>query len=332
MLRDVRRWGGRVRDSLLYGRENRRLAEAAAAMRAGWIEAAADALPPLPDAGPATVEVHTLCGTGQVLMGVWSSYSLMRFLPGARLVVHDDGTLTRADVERWRRPVPRLRVIPREEGRAAAAAHLARFPHARDWSLAHSLGLKLGGFHTAPGATDRWLEADTDTLTLSVPQAALDCLETPGLRLAWNRDPKSHYSYPDSLLREVLDGVLAGPLPEGLNSGYMVTDRMTEADWSAIEAALARFAADPRIDPLRYWMDQTLVAIRAAGYGDAAQPLPEAYDVHYGPLRPGAAMRHYVGNPRVRPRFFTEGVPAMIRNARALGHLPAGFAADAVPD
>jgi hypothetical protein len=330
MLRDVRRWGGRVRDSLLYGRENRRLAEAAAAMRAGWIEAAADALPPLPDAGPATVEVHTLCGTGQVPMGVWSSYSLMRFLPGARLVVHDDGTLTRADVERWRRPVPRLRVIPREEGRAAAAAHLVRFPHARDWSLAHRVGAKLGGFKTLGG--DRRIEADTDTLTLSAPKAALDGLDDPGLRLAWNRDLKSHYAYSPSLLQEVLGDALAGPLPEGLNSGFMAADRMTEADWAAVEAALACLEADPRTDPLLFWMEQTLIAILAAALGDAARPLPEAYDVHYGPTRPGTAVRHYVGVPRIRPRFFTEGVPAMIRNARALGHLPAGFAADAVPD
>jgi hypothetical protein len=188
MLRAWRRRAGQMRDSLLYGRENRRLADEAAAMQAGWIQAATDALPPLPDCGAVTVEVHTLCGTGQVLMGIWSSYSLMCFVPGARLVVHDDGTLTRADLARWQRPVPRLRVIGREEGRAAVKAHLARFPHARDWSLAHSLGLK-----------------------------------------------------------------------------------------------------------------------------------------------PGAVMRHYVGTPRVRPRFFADGIPAVIRSARALGHVPADFAADAVP-
>jgi hypothetical protein len=330
MLRELRRWGGRVRDSLLYGRRNRRLAAEAAAMRGGWIEAAADALPPLPDAGPATVEVHTMCGTGQVLMGIWSSYSLMRFLPGARLVVHDDGTLARADVERWRRAIPGLAVIAPEAARAATAAHLARFPHVRDWSLAYHFGPKLGGFQAAL-RSDRLIDADTDTLTLAAPTAALDCLDAPGLRLAWNRDSRSHYAYPERMLREILGDALPGPLPEALNGGFMVMDRLAEADWATTEAALVRFAADPRADPLRYWMHQTLIAILAARLGDAARPLPEAYEVHHGPTRPDAAMRHYVGNPGVRPRFFTEGVPAMIRNARALGQLPARFALDAVP-
>jgi hypothetical protein len=165
-----------------------------------------------------------MCGEGQALMGIWASYSLMRFLADARLVVHSDGTLTRATVERWSRAVPGLRIVTRDEGARATAARLAGFPKVLDWSTTYHFGAKLGPFYSV-GATERLIDMDTDTLTLAEPAEVLACLGSERWRLAWNRDEKSHYAYPAALLQDVL-GERIGPLPECLNGGYMVAFKL----------------------------------------------------------------------------------------------------------
>lgn len=299
-------------------------------MRADWIEAATDALLPLPPPHSVTAEVRTMCGEAQSLMGIWASYSLMRFLPEARLVVHSDGSLTRATVERWSRVVPGLRIVSRDEGAQSAAARLSGFPRVLDWSSAYHFGAKLGPFYSV-GATERLFDMDTDTLTLSEPTEMLACLGSESCKLAWNCDEKSYYAYPETLLREVL-GERIGPLPQGLNSGYMVSFRFGNAEWGFIEDAIAALEADPRTDPLRYWMHQTLFALLASTMGAGARPLPRGYVVYRGPTRPDTVMRHYVGNPGIRPRFFVEGVPAVVRDARRRGQLPADFFAADVPE
>jgi hypothetical protein len=302
----------------------------AAAMRADWIEAATDALLPLPPPHSVTAEVRTMCGEAQSLMGIWASYSLMRFLPEARLVVHSDGTLTRATVERWSRVVPGLRIVSREEGAQSAATRLAGFPRVLDWSSSYHFGAKLGPFYSV-GATERLIDMDTDTLTLSEPAEMLACLGSDRCKLAWNRDEKSYYAYPAALLQDVL-GERIGPLPECLNGGYMVSFKLGDPEWGFLDAVIAALEADPRTDPLRYWMHQTLFALLASTMGEAARALPPGYGVHKGPTRPDTVMRHYVGNPGIRPRFFVEGVPAVVRDARRRGQLPAGFFAAEVPE
>ena len=330
-LRDLRRTLGRVRDSVLYGRRDRRLAAAADAARTGWIATATERLAPLPPPSGAAVEMHTLCGEKQATMGIWSSWSLLRFLPQGRLVVHSDGSLTEPTVELWRRAVPGLRLVGPEESDAAMAARLGAFPRVLDWSRRYHFGRKLGGFYSTT-ATPRQAEIDTDTLTFRPPEALVASLAPGGLRMTWNRDERDCYAYPPPLLAEVLGDLLPAPLPPRLNGGYMTSFAFGDDEWATLEAALERLERDPRTDPLRYWMHQTLLAIVADRLGDGAGPLPDAYDVHGGPTAPDAIMRHYVGVPGVRPRFFAEGVAMVVRDARRRGQLPADFARDAVPD
>jgi hypothetical protein len=319
-VQKLRRHLVRARDEFLHGRQNRELARQATEVRHQWMDATARRLPPLTEASDhPSVEVHTTCGEAQSGMGLWSSWSLMRFLPGARLVVHSDGSLTPDTIDVWSSMAPGAKFVSREENLDRMQQRFAAFPRIRAWSETYHFGMKIGGVYSV-AESETVLEIDTDTLTLRHPETLRAVLEDPGLRVAWNNDMVRCYAYPEPLLREIA-GPGLGPLPERLNGGYMIVRLPQDEDWAFMDWVLKRMEADPRTDPLRYWMHQTLWALLAARIGPGARPLPAAFDIHAGPTRPGSAMRHYVGDPGIRPRFFTEGVPSLIQDARVRGQL-----------
>lgn len=334
IIREVRRKLGALRDEALYGAETRRVAAEAARMRAEWIDAAARVLTPMPSVslpGPVPVEVHCTAGEAHSGMGLWAGWSLMRFLPGARFVLHDDGTLTPATRAVWERVLPGLRILGVAEGQEATQALLEDpAPRVLDWTRHYHFGNKLGAVQALTRAP-RLIEMDSDVLILQRPDDLLAALDDPALSMLWNRDERYAYAYPEALLREVLGPLFPGPLPDRLNGGLTLIRPFDAEEWRFLDAVLLALEADPRTDPHRYWMQQTLHALVAARRGAGARPLSRGYDIYNGPMRPGSVARHFVGNPRTRPRFFTEGVPALIRSARAAGHLPADFAADHAP-
>jgi hypothetical protein len=284
------------------------------------MDATARHLPPLTEASDhPSVEVHTTCGEAQSGMGLWSSWSLMRFLPDARLVVHSDGSLTPDTIDVWSSMAPGAKFVSREENLDRMQQRFAAFPRIRAWSETYHFGMKIGGIYSV-AESETVFEIDTDTLTLRHPETLQAALDDPGLRLAWNNDMERCYAYPEPLLREIA-GPGIGPLPARLNGGYMIVRRPTDEDWAFVEMVLERMQADPRTDPLRYWMHQTLWALLAARMGSGARALPPEFDVYSGRTRASSAMRHYVGNPGIRPRFFTEGVPALVQDARMRGQM-----------
>lgn len=322
---------GLLRDALLYSRLRRRLAARAETMRAAWIDAAARRLPALPEAprDPA-VEVHCTSGEAQATMGLFASWSLMRFLPEARFVLHSDGSLSAETIETWESMLPGMRMVFPDAAEAAMEVELASAPYVLRWCRDYHFGAKLGSVHCLAEAP-RIVEMDTDVLVLSDPAALHEALaQANGMR--WNQDHQYTYAYPEVLLVKTL-GDLIGPLPDRLNSGFLLSPRNGSEQWSLLEEILKRLWSDPRIDPLRYWMQQTLVACLASRMppGTAAS-LPAGYEIHMGPTQPGTIVRHFVGNPGVRPRFFTEGVPLLIADAKARGHLPTDFAPDVHAD
>lgn len=330
LLRSIQRQMGKTRDQLLYGRRNRHLAAAAEAVRSGWLARASDALTPLapPPANPA-IEVHSLCGEGQRFMGLWSSWSLLRFLPEARLVVHSDGSLTEASLAYWAERVPGLRVVTPEESRDLMQTHLADFPQILDWSEKYHFGRMIGGYYTAL-RTPRMVEMDTDTLTFRTPEALRTALGPDGHLMSWNRGNAYSYAYPLPVLEAAL-GDLATPLPERVNGGFMASFRFGPTQWGLLDEAVRRLAAHPDTDHLRYWVHQTLMAVLAKSLGEQARELPSNYAIHMGPTAPDAVMRHFVGNPGVRPRFYTEGIAMVIADARNRGQLPEDTLRDVCP-
>lgn len=329
-LREIRRRLGAFRHQVLHGRRDRRLQAQAEAMQKDWVGDAAAALPALPEPVEVLAEIHMLCGEKQAPMGLWASWGLMRFLPETRFVLHSDGSITPQTAARWQAMLPGMRLISQAEGLVAVSDRLAEFPHVVNWTQTYHFGFKLGGLHSQVEAP-KVVDLDSDVLTLSDPTAFRALIRESAPSMAWNRDHRYSYAYPEALLKEIF-GDRIGTLPDRLNGGFFLTNRLDKADWAFINDALEALDRDPRTNPLRYWMHQTLFALLASTRGDNAGPLPDAYEIYMGQTRPDTVVRHYVGNASVRPRFFTEGVPAMIRDARKRGQLPGDFCISQVPD
>jgi hypothetical protein len=323
MFSGIRKVAGRLRDQSLHGRRFAELARKSQAARQGWIAAAALSLPPLPRVSAPKSEAHILCSTDHHEMGIWAAWSLLRYLPQTRLVLHLDGAIPAGAAQQWSRLFPDARILTRRESLVLVDGRLANFGAVRRWTAAYYCGLKLGGFHAA-ALTDRLIELDADTLVLRQPHVLLQWLDQDAVRMRWNRDHRQCYAYPWRLVRDVV-GNSVGPPPELLNGGFILAQRMGDTDWAFLEDVLARFDADPRTDPLRYWMHQTIAAIFASTLGDAAHALPADYAVSKGATLADTTMRHFAGHPDMRPRFFTEGVGLVIQDAIVQGHLPADF-------
>jgi hypothetical protein len=170
VIREVRRRLGRLRHEVMHGRADRQLAQASDAARRGWIAQAATDLPSLPVPVDVSAEVHTLCGEGPFEMGLWASWSLMRFLPPARRVVHSDGSLSAQSCARWAALIPGVRMLERDAGLVRMADHLAAYPKVLEWTRQYHFGFKLGGLHAlveAPRLIDiRWGHEDAPMITL----------------------------------------------------------------------------------------------------------------------------------------------------------------------
>lgn len=277
-----------------------------------------DELPPLPDAGHRAYELHMLCGHRDVDMGIWASWSVLRFLDGkGGLIVHSDGTLTAEDARRWGEVVPRLRVVDRADSdRKVKDALAAETPLLYGWRCSNWASAQLVDVHFY-GDAPALLIMDSDVLGFARPDevmAALTAAE-PGFR--WCRDLRNAYSASPALIGEIT----GAKLPERLCAGFLVAPRMGMDDFRALESQLEKIAADPRVSLGHFWSCQTYYGLLAARYPDS-RPLPPEYDNTDTRTRDDAILRHYVGIPKVRFRYFTEGLPRVVADVRACHPAP----------
>lgn len=269
-------------------------------------EAALRSLPPMP-AAPRhpKIEVHMLSDHRQADMGMWASWSLLRFMPEARLCVHSDGALTETDCSRWACLLPGTRFVSRGEAEARCERLLRpRFLLLHEWRKVHVLALKLVDAHLLAEA-ERVLIMDTDVLCFRPPTALQQAMAN-GDSAAWIRD--MHHAY--IALLKVLEQVLGVSVPLGVNTGLWTAPRAKSQDFETMSWVLERWRGDERCDWSHMWAEQTMVACWFA-CGLDAQPLPMTYAVTPGRLSLEQVVRHYVGSRAIRPRFFTEGVPRL---------------------
>lgn len=254
-----------------------------------------------------------LSGHAQADMGVWASWSVLRFLPEARLCVHSDGTLTEADRARWARVVPGARFVSRAEADALCAARLRpRFALLRRWRDAHLLALKLVDGHLLAEA-DHVLVMDTDVLCFQPPTLVEQCVAGRDGSV-WMTD--MHWSY--LALPRVLHEALGMTVAPQVNSGFWLAPRAGEADWAMMSWALHCLRNDGRCDWAHAWAEQTMTGIWLS-MRDGGRPLPRTYAVVPGRTPREQVVHHYVGTRTVRPRFFTEGVCRLRRQLREQG-------------
>jgi hypothetical protein len=260
-------------------------------------------LKPLSPAGPARTEVHLLCGKSQLDMGIWSSWSLMRFLPGCRLLIHGDSTLRSADLSEWRSIIPDLIFVSFDEASTRAKAALAGLPWLERWHRTHNItARKIADVHFV-GSSSRIILLDSDVLCFRPPIAMLERLEDDQISYIWNPDIDDCYAANSETLFDVTK---VRPVAR-FNSGFASVPRLNAEGLQVLDRLLQRLAADERIDFNHFWMEQTLYALLAAG-APGSFPLPREYAVVRGRAPRSQVIRHYVGLKYIRPLFYTEGV------------------------
>jgi hypothetical protein len=268
-------------------------------------------LPPLPPFRGCLYELHMLCGHRDLDMGVWASWSIMRFLDGrARLYVHSDGTLTAEDEAFWKRIIGEVVVINRATSDAVVEKALAaQTVHLYPWRCSNWASAQLVDVHFF-GETPTLLIFDSDVLTFSKPEEIAAALTAEKPAFGWCRDLREAYSAPPEVLREVT----GREMPSRLCAGFLVSPRLGMEDFLRLDEDMKKIDADPRISVGHFWSCQTYYGLVASCYPGSA-PFSEIYSNTDTRTSPDQVLRHYVGIPKVRFRYYTEGLARIAAEA-----------------
>jgi hypothetical protein len=270
-------------------------------------------LPAIAPAGGPAVDVQMLCGKKHLDMGIWASWSLMRFIPSARLVVFSDGTLSEADLGEWRRVIPNLTLISSEANLQRSDEVLkGRYPLLHEWREKNLYNAKFLGFHFH-GGSDRIILLDSDVLCFQRPDELIAGLGAPVPVLRWHNDVTSCYlgTIPE------LEAASGHPVPACVNSGFMLAKRWTEDDLKYLNEMFEKLNA-ASLPLFHFWSEQTYYALTSPRHADA-KPFSNKYSIYYGRTNPERVIRHYVGVVKVRPRFYVEGIPILLDQIRSAG-------------
>lgn len=270
-------------------------------------------LPPLPSVEPQMdLEVHMLCGEATADMGIWASWSILRFLRGATLYVHSDGTLTDGTVAAWKGVVPQLQLIDADASERRVNAELAgTCPNLLSWR-SRSLMARQNIDYFLFGTSSYVLGMDSDVLCFQNPAALIDAIQLQTRSALWMHDCVYAYSMPEqSFQRRYGNGVAR------VNGGFWLAPRFTLEDFRAMDGELAAWECQWRD---HFWSPQTLLAAAFRNVG--GKPLdPESYYLGRGAHRASFVVRHYPSPKFHRPRFFTEGIPVLAHTA----HVDSGY-------
>ena len=214
------------------------------------------------------VNVSTLICHRDVSMGLTCHDAFVRHVAGARLVVHDDGTLTDEDVERLAKALPVAEVLRRHQADEIMQERLAQYPRCARARSENVLMLKLLDVALMSSEADiRY--CDTDVLFF---RAAPGLFERPpgGPAAVFMQDSNHAYSArPWHLL-----GPAAMRLPGYLNSGLFMF-RRDRFDLEYLEWLLSKESIRAIFARIAVWAEQTCWAALAhrAGCGlwDAAR-------------------------------------------------------------
>jgi hypothetical protein len=267
-------------------------------------------LPPLPPFSRSRHELHMLCGHRDADMGIWASWSIMRFLDGeARLYVHSDGTLTDADADQWKRVIGEVIVVDRKESDAVVDKALASTTsHLYPWRCSNWASAQLVDIHFF-GETPTMLILDSDVLTFSRPQEVIDALQASPPKFGWCRDLRDAYSASPEILHEIT----GARVPSGLCAGFLVCPRLGVEDFILLDEQMKKINSDPRVDVGHFWSCQTYYALIASRFPGSGQ-FSGTYSNTDGKTSLQQVLRHYVGIPKVRFRYFTEGLVRITGN------------------
>lgn len=262
-------------------------------------------LPVVPSPSAVDFEIHMLCGHRECDMGIWASWSMMRFLDGrAKLFIHCDGSLTDQDLMDWNRVIKGFEVISRPSSDQAVRERIGHTRHLYPWRCSYRTSPQLVDSHLF-GDQPVILLMDSDVLVFKKPVALIDALGEHGF--CWCSDIKDSYSTSPA----VIESVLGIRIPGRFNSGLLVSPRFSQDHIHRLDSILHDLYRSELVDLNRYWACQTYYAIMST-YWSQAKALPDSYETTMARTTRDAVLRHYVGVPRVRYRFYTEGVARIL--------------------
>ncbi|HZJ15981.1 MAG TPA: hypothetical protein VFD27_13090 [Chthoniobacteraceae bacterium] len=246
-------------------------------------------------------EIHALTSGDDWLNLVWALRSFA-FFSGRQyaLCIHDDGTLTDDAVGQLEVAFPHARLISRREADDRLRPVLSDLPRCSALRATNKLAPKVFDFAFFLEA-DRLILLDSDILFFAPPTALLNALRDPAFcKNTLNKDWGAGYTIDLEKTRALLDF----DLPPMINSGLGLLHRASlRFDW------VEEFLGLPDILSHSHQIEQTLIALCSARFG--FEMLPTEYDVHLGPHRPGAPIRHYTGP--IRHLMFSEGIRSLAR-------------------
>jgi len=310
VLKQLRKRAGKIK-SIVLDRWPYAAAMAKVPRRRQELRGLVDRLPAIVPVDEVRYELHMLCGHRDIDMGILASWSLMRFLDGrGKLIVHSDGSLDAEDVHRWRAVVGRLELVSREESDRAVAEALSDTRELHAWRTSNWASAQLVDAHLF-GEAPTLLILDSDVLVFEKPDAVLAALDERPPRFAWCEDLRNAYSGEIGTIHEIT-GVT---IPPKLCAGFLVSPRMTRADFQRLDEHMVAIRRDGRLEVGHFWSCQTYYALLAAAFPGSAV-LPKEYRNTTGRTSPTQILRHYVGIPSVRFRYFTEGTRRLMAGVR----------------
>jgi hypothetical protein len=260
------------------------------------------ATPPFEQTDDILHEIHVLTSIDDWLNLLWALKTFY-YWSGRRyaLCIHDDGTLTPTACGHLRTAFPKARIIGRSESDKRLEPMLADFPRSREFRATNKLSLKVFDFQVYLEA-ERLVLLDSDILFFGSPSGLLALISDPATTFnTLNKDWRHGYSFETEQVQPLLDFTL----PPLINAGLGLIHRGSAPfDW------VEEFLVLPGIMSQAHQIEQTLTALCSARFG--FQMLPEEYDVHMGPRRPGAPCRHYTGP--IRHMMYDEGIRELVRN------------------
>lgn len=246
-------------------------------------------------------EIHVLTSKDDFLNLTWALKSFY-FATKRRyqLVIHDDGTLAKADASELNRHFPDARIISRKEADAAVIPTLKAYPRCKEFRTTNHLSPKLFDFRHFL-TSDRMLLLDSDVLFFEEPKELLRRLECPDYnKNSVNADVSTAYTVDPKDVSDQYDIDMIDRFNSGL--GLIHRDSL-RLEW------IEEFLTLPNILSHFWRIEQTLFALCSCRYG--VELLPQEYDVFLKGKLNGRPSRHYVG--AVRHEMYREGIARLAK-------------------
>ena len=261
-----------------------------------------------------------LCGEAQVDMGMWASWSVLRFLPGAAFILHSDGTITEESLSVWRRVVPQLECVACRDVEERMNAALSGLPHLSAWRKQHAIARQAIDYFLC-GRKAYVLGLDSDVLCFKTPEAIINAIRNGNPGALWLKDGIYAYSMPEPEFTKRY-----GHDATRVNGGFWLAPRFSMAHMEGMDHDLSEWEPGWRDS---YWSPQTLLAAAFSRAGGSVLD-PARYMLGLGghTIISSARMRRFSasagGNPQSTKTLSLPFV-ALITSAFPLVHGNASF-------